>query len=141
MHRTFDDSLTPRAAEALADQSIGTHIENAAESQVLLSTPRRTEGELNMVNLLIKHTVKDFANWKKIFDDHAPAREAAGCKGGELFQNAENPNEVLIRFSWDSVDHARAFASSPELQEAMKRAGVLGPPTVTVLGEAQPVAR
>jgi quinol monooxygenase YgiN len=94
-----------------------------------------------MVNLLVKHTVKDFDNWKKVFDEHAATRNAAGCQGGELFQTAENPNEVVIRFSWDSADHARAFASSDDLREIMKKAGVLGPPTVTVLREAQPVSR
>jgi quinol monooxygenase YgiN len=94
-----------------------------------------------MVNLLVKHTVKDFATWKKVFDEHAAIRNAAGCQGGDLFQSAENPNDVVIRFSWDSVDHARAFASSADLREIMTKAGVLGPPTVTVLGEAHPVTR
>jgi quinol monooxygenase YgiN len=92
-----------------------------------------------MVNLLVQHTVKDFGTWKKVFDDHAATRNAAGCKGGELYQNAENPNEVLIRFSWDTIGHARAFADSADLREAMKLAGVLGPPKITVLGDAQPV--
>jgi quinol monooxygenase YgiN len=94
-----------------------------------------------MVNLLVRHTVKDFASWKKVFDEHAPFREEHGCQGGELYQNAEDPNEVLIRFSWDSLDHARAFVDSKGLREAMEKAGVLGPPTVTVLSEGQPVAR
>jgi quinol monooxygenase YgiN len=100
-----------------------------------------TKGDIIMVNLLVQHTVKDFGNWKKVFDDHAATRAAAGCKGGEFYQNAENPNEVLIRFSWDTVGHARAFADSTDLREIMKQAGVLGPPKVTVLGDAQPVMR
>ncbi len=94
-----------------------------------------------MVNLLVKHSVKDFASWKKVFDEHATFRKEHGCKGGELYQNAENPNEVVIRFSWDSLDHARAFVGSKGLREAMDKAGVLGAPTVTVLSEAQPVSR
>ena len=94
-----------------------------------------------MVNLLVQHTVEDFGNWKTVFDDHAAMRKVAGCTGGEVYQNAENPNEVVIRFSWDSAAHAREFANSADLREAMKRAGVLGPPKITILGEAQPVTR
>ena len=94
-----------------------------------------------MVNLLVKHTVKDFTSWKKVFDEHATFREEHGCKGGELYQNAENPNEVVIRFSWDSADHARAFVDSKDLRKTMDKAGVLGAPTVTVLSEGQPVTR
>jgi quinol monooxygenase YgiN len=99
------------------------------------------KGDITMVNLLVRHSVKDFASWKKVFDEHASFREEHGCKGGELYQNAEDPNEVLIRFSWDSADHARAFASSEDLRKVMTKAGVLGAPTVTVLGDAQPVTR
>ena len=94
-----------------------------------------------MVNLLVKHTVKDFTSWKKVFDEHATFREEHGCKGGELYQNAENPNEVVIRFSWDSLDNAREFVDSKGLREAMDKAGVLGAPTVTVLNEVQTITR
>ena len=94
-----------------------------------------------MVNLLVRHSVKDFADWKKVFDEHATFREEHGCQGGELYQNAENPNEVVIRFSWDSLDNAREFVDSKGLREAMDKAGVLGAPTVTVLNEVQTITR
>ena len=94
-----------------------------------------------MANIMIHHKVQDFETWKKAFDEHASARDAAGCTGGELFQGADDPNEVVIRFSWDTVENARAFSSSDNLREVMAKAGVLGQPTIVFLGGADPVKR
>ena len=94
-----------------------------------------------MANIMIHHKVQNFETWKRAFDEHAPARETAGCTGGELFQSADDPNEVVIRFSWDTLENARAFSSSDDLREVMAKAGVVGQPTIVFLGGAEPVER
>lgn len=86
-----------------------------------------------MATMLVRHTVQDFAKWKKVFDEHAATRKAAGSKGGELFQAAGNPLDVTILFHWDTVDNARKFSESPDLKTTMERAGVTGPPQIQFL--------
>ena len=47
-------------------------------------------------NLTIHHKVKDYAAWRKGYDDHEKARHAAGVTNGRVFRSAEDPNDVLI---------------------------------------------
>ena len=46
------------------------------------------------------------------------------------------PLIASIGYEWDSLEKARAFASSDELRERMQRAGVTGLPEVYFLDEA-----
>jgi len=89
-----------------------------------------------MAHLLVIEKVEDFAKWKQAFDDHVAAREASGCKGGYIFQNAADPNHVVVLLEWDDVAQMRAFAQSDGLRQAMQRGGVVGAPEVLFLAEA-----
>ena len=84
--------------------------------------------------VLIRHEVADFAKWKPVYDAHLSARQKAGLKEEHLFRNAEDPNEVLLLFSMEDVDKAKAFASSDDLRGAMKKSGVTDKPDVYFLG-------
>ena len=86
-----------------------------------------------MATMIVRHTVRDFASWKSIFDQHAATRKAAGSQGGQLFQAAGNPNDVTIMFHWDTLDNARKFSESPDLKSTMEKAGVTGPPQIQFL--------
>lgn len=88
-----------------------------------------------MTHVLIHHKVKSFAAWKPVFDQNAPMRAAAGCKGGTLLHSTNNPNEITILFDWDNIDNAQRFAESDKLKEAMQKAGVLGKPEVRILDQ------
>ncbi len=88
-----------------------------------------------MPDLLIRHKVADYAAWKPLFDGHGASRRANGCRGGRLFRNAADPNEVLILLAWDDLDRARLFAESDDLQEAMARSGVTDRPDLWFLEE------
>ena len=83
--------------------------------------------------VLIRHKVADFAKWKPVYDGHLSARQKAGLKEEHLFRNAEDPNEVLLLFSMEDVDKAKAFAASDDLREAMKKSGVSDKPDVYFL--------
>ena len=89
-----------------------------------------------MPYLMVRHKVEDWAKWKKAFDEHGAARADAGSKGGQLFRNADDPNEIVVVFSWDGMDKARAFAQSEDLKQIMERAGVADKPDVFFLDEA-----
>ena len=89
-----------------------------------------------MTTMLIQHKVKDFADWKKVFDSAAGLRSSSGELSTQIFQDASDPNSLTIMNKWDSLENAQKFAHSPELKAAMEKAGVTGPPTVTFLNEA-----
>ncbi len=86
-----------------------------------------------MPTLIVRHKVKDFAAWQSAFDDHAPARLAAGLANARLFTSADDPNEVVIIFDAADIEKAKAFGASPELKEAMANAGVADKPDIYFL--------
>ena len=92
-----------------------------------------------MASILVKHTVADYATWKAGFIEHSSARKSAGSKGAQVFQSAQNPNEVVVLFEWDTLENARKFTEDPDLREAMQKAGVQGRPEISFLngGERQ----
>lgn len=51
-----------------------------------------------MAHLLVRHKVQDYAAWKLVFDEHNATRKSSGSKGGHLFRNANDPNELVILF-------------------------------------------
>lgn len=86
-----------------------------------------------MPYVLVKHTVKDYAKWKPLFDDHGSTRKRYGSKGGYVYRNTQNPNEVVLVMEWDSLDNAKQFVESEDLRERMQSAGVMGKPDVYFL--------
>lgn len=86
-----------------------------------------------MSYILIRHKVKDYSTWKPYFDAHASTRANAGCKGGKLYKNTTDPNELFILFKWDDAEKAKQFAHSDDLKQRMQEAGVVGQPEVFFL--------
>jgi heme-degrading monooxygenase HmoA len=86
-----------------------------------------------MIHMLIRHKVADFAKWKPVYDAHASARQSAGLKEEHLLRNADDPNEVILLFSAQDLDKAKAFAASDDLRQAMQKAGVSDKPDVYFL--------
>jgi hypothetical protein len=86
-----------------------------------------------MMHMLIRHKVADFAKWKSVYDAHASARQSAGLKEEHLLRNIEDPNEVILLFSAQDLNKAKAFAVSDDLREAMQKAGVSDKPNVYFL--------
>jgi hypothetical protein len=86
-----------------------------------------------MMHMLIRHKVADFAKWKPVYDAHASARQSAGLKEEHLLRNADDPNEVILLFSAQDLNKAKAFAASDDLRQAMQKAGVSDKPDVYFL--------
>jgi len=89
-----------------------------------------------MPTIMVKHTVKDFAKWKTVFDEHADIRKAAGCLGGRLFQDAKKPNDITLVMHWDSLQNAQGFIDSQDLRGTMEKAGVISQPEVQFLNDS-----
>jgi len=61
-------------------------------------------------------------------------RKAAGAADETyIMRNDDNPNEIVVTLGWSDLDQARQYAASPELKEAMQKAGVTGRPEVLFL--------
>lgn len=86
-----------------------------------------------MTYLLAKAPVEDFEEWKAAFDDFDPFRTEHGQQGYQVFQSAEDSNEIVVLFEWDDEKDPRAFFTSEEMRERMEKAGVKGRPDMSVL--------
>ena len=80
-------------------------------------------------NLTIHHKVKDYATWRKGYDEHEKSRISAGVTNGKVFRSAEDPNDILILQDVADVPKARAWLSGDDLKTAMQKAGVVGTPS------------
>jgi len=89
-----------------------------------------------MASMLIQHTVKDYAAWKKVFDSAFDMRKSGGELSAEVYRDASDPNKITTINKWNSLANAQKFAHSPELKAAMEKAGVVGAPAVYFLNEA-----
>jgi heme-degrading monooxygenase HmoA len=73
---------------------------------------------------LVRHRVDEFDNWKKVYDAFAPIQAEHGVRAHQVLRSIENPNDVIVTHTFDSGEAARAFFATPELKEAMSKAGV-----------------
>ena len=89
-----------------------------------------------MASLLIQHTVKDYTEWKKMFDSAKDLRTSNGELSYQIYRDSTDTNKLTVINKWSSLAKAQKFAHSPELKAAMEKAGVEGPPTIYFLNEA-----
>ena len=88
-----------------------------------------------MAHFLVHHRVEDYKSWKSVFDGHSSLRSEAGSLGGKIFRSASDPNEIFTLLEWDSLDNAKKFAQSDSIKKAMKKAGVVGIPSIYFVEE------
>ena len=90
-----------------------------------------------MAHVLIEHRVGDFETFMQVYVDDAERRARLGCKGGVVFRVADDPDNVIVMLEWETVEGARDFAGSLELEQAMEwSTRNVATPRVTVLDEA-----
>ncbi len=90
-----------------------------------------------MAYVLIEHRVGDFETFKQVYLSDAQRRERLGSRGGHVFRVADDPDNVVVVLEWESVEAARDFAGSLELEQAMEwSASNVSTPRVTVLDDA-----
>ncbi|MDP2965601.1 MAG: hypothetical protein Q8N39_06115 [Pelolinea sp.] len=66
-------------------------------------------------------------------------RIAAGSKGSQVFQCADNPKLVAAITEWDSLGKAKSYSQSPALREAQQKSGVYSQPEIFVLEPCQTI--
>lgn len=83
-----------------------------------------------MTTMFVRHTVADYAAWRRIFDSFAPTQEAFGVTAKAVYQAADDGNDITVTHDFATLEAARAFSGSPELKAAMKDAGLTSAPTI-----------
>lgn len=83
-----------------------------------------------MAKVFVKHKVKDYAKWKKTFDDFVAQRRAGGERSYSIGHVPNEPNVLCLTFDWDSIENANAFFGSEELRETMQEATVTDVPEI-----------
>jgi quinol monooxygenase YgiN len=80
--------------------------------------------------MIVKHTVSDYGNWKRVYDEFASVRKEKGVTGASVHRDANDPNTIIVTHQFKDMNAATAFANSEELKSAMANAGVTGPPEI-----------
>ena len=82
------------------------------------------------IRVIVKHKVKDFDAWKKVFDSHKQARMDAGLTDRVVGYTAGDNHNVTVVFAVADLAKAKAFMNSKDLKDKMKEGGVEGPPSI-----------
>ena len=90
-----------------------------------------------MPYLFIRHKVQDYPKWRAAFDAHDPARLKAGLRAEGVFQEADDPNDLVLVFMVTDEQKARQFLRSDDLRQAMQRAGVTQGPWVHFMSQRE----
>lgn len=85
--------------------------------------------------MLVRHKVRDFAQWKPDYDSDLPTRKEAGLAEKYLLHSEKDPNEVIVLFEASDLNKAKAFANSDDLKKVMQHAGVIDKPDIYFLEE------
>jgi quinol monooxygenase YgiN len=82
--------------------------------------------------LVIRHHVRDYAAWRKVYDEVEPLRAQYGCIAQRVMRLPDDGNELFVTHDFSSAEQAGSFAHDPALREAMDRAGVEGAPRIEI---------
>ena len=80
--------------------------------------------------MIVRHRVRDYGQWRPIFDQHAEMQRAAGLINPRA---DSNKSEIVVVFYTEDTKKAKDFAASADLKEAMMKAGALDTPTIYFL--------
>jgi quinol monooxygenase YgiN len=80
-----------------------------------------------MQYVLVIHEVEAYPAWKAIFDQATEMRKQAGEISYQLLRYDNDANKIGHFSEWSSLDKARRFFESPELDEIRRKASVKTP--------------
>lgn len=90
-----------------------------------------------MSYVMISHKVADYAKWKRAVKAAAKWRKASGEKCFYVCRNSKTPNDLMVWCEWDTTARMKKFVKSAELRKAMKNAGVIGKPEVSLFDKME----
>ena len=82
--------------------------------------------------LTVRHTIGDYAEWRKVYNELEPLRAQHGCTAQRVMQSPEDGNELFVTHEFPTAEQAGSFAHDPALRAGMQSAGVQGAPRIEI---------
>lgn len=86
-----------------------------------------------MTHVLVRFDLEDYDRWKEAFEERTAVREENGCLSETLFARSDNDRKVVLLAEWDSAERAEEYFDGAGFRDAMRSAGVVRKPDLTVL--------
>ena len=86
-----------------------------------------------MITVILSHEVKNYSNWRKVYDDDEKNRSKAGIKLTSILESVDNPNMITMIGEAPSLEAIKNFMANPDLKVAMELGGVISKPEVKLL--------
>ena len=90
-----------------------------------------------MATFIVRHKVRDYAAWKKVFAEHGKVRSQNGFTKSRVYRYVDDPNHVIVVCEVKDIKQAKALAASPDLVKAMKESGVVDEPKMFFLDDGE----
>ena len=84
------------------------------------------------LTVVVRLSIEGYDKFAESFASRAEARAAAGLELN-AYRNMDDPNQAVVIGTVPSKEALIEFISTPEQQEAMKNAGIQGPPDIALL--------
>jgi len=81
--------------------------------------------------MIVTHKVANFTKFLPVYEAHDSFRLAYGLHSTMLARGTKDTNMVMVVLRMDDVAKAKEFAALPALNDAMKKSGVTGAPTIS----------
>jgi hypothetical protein len=117
------------ASQEMKDRMKKAGVTGSPSFDYLVSIMNDTTAIQATTRLMVKHKVKDWDAWKKVFDEHKQARMNAGLTDRVVGYTIGDNHNVTLVFSVADMAKAKAFINSKDLKDKMNEAGVEGPPS------------
>ena len=88
-----------------------------------------------MITVIVTHEIKNYSDWRKVFDADEENRLKAGFKSTGVYHSVDSVNNITIIGEVPSVEAIKDFMANPELKAAMEKGGVIGIPDVKILNK------
>src|SRR5580698_4700562 len=93
---------------------------------------RSRRGHHMSATLTVRHNVRDYAAWRKVYDELEPLRVQHGCTAKRVMRLPDDGNDLFITHDFPTVEQAGSFAHDPALRAGMEQAGVEGAPRIDI---------
>jgi len=83
--------------------------------------------------------VRDYDDWRTVFDSGEPVRRQYGCTGHEIFRDVGDQNQLTVFLEFPSKGRAQAFLEEPRLRQKIEESGVDTPLRTALVTQSQRV--
>jgi hypothetical protein len=67
--------------------------------------------------MIVRHKVRDYGQWRPIFDRHADMQQRAGLINPRVYHSADsNKSEIVVVFDTEDTKKAKDFAASERVE-------------------------